>query len=174
MAWCRVNNVKASSKLEAEDIRVKLREVYRVSPLVSKNKKCVNFFVVRKRFVFSVFYTGHVNCTKLRNFSELEEARCELSSIFPFAHVSPLKIDNISANGQLVSKINLFNFGVYLRKQGQDFHFNPQRFPGLIFKVHKGSITVFRSGKYIIVGTNTVSNLEESRTQLEDYVRRLP
>jgi hypothetical protein len=65
-------------------------------------------------------------------------------------------------NGSLVNPLltaNLFHLGSYLKRQRIAFQFNPQRFPGLNFKLNNTTFIVFTSGTFNALGSKTVHEL---------------
>lgn len=154
----RVNNIKISFKIESSS-EYFLRSFARESHLVSKTDG--NFFVLRDRFVFVIFFTGHVNCTKLRTFLDIEEARSlldrHLLGAFEF---SRSVVDNISASGSTgANPLNLRKFASYLGEQNLPCKYNPERFPGLNFRLSDTTFVLFRSGKFLAVGSRSLSSL---------------
>jgi TATA-box binding protein (TBP) (component of TFIID and TFIIIB) len=127
-------------------IQCKIREKYIDNFIIYKCfneeniKEHSNFWVFRKRFVYVIFYSGHVNITKLKTFSDIREAlnilllsynfenkKClyndenstcctcvdELCSCF-YKTFSKIKIDNMTVNGKFYLPVtqNILNLNV--------------------------------------------------------------
>lgn len=157
-----VNNIKASCKIISATVSRDLRELASKSSLVTKTRG--NFFVLRKDFVFIIFYTGHVNCTKLKLVTDIEKARTYLESLIDKSVVTTPKIDNITTSGASHPSsggVNLFKLCQYLKDRGISYRFKPHRFPGLNFKIGGATIIIFTSGKFIAVGTQSIASAFE-------------
>ena len=159
-----VTNIKVSFKVNCENLREKLLDFCHKSYLVSKTD--CNFFVVRPAdYVYIVFYSGHVNCTKIKDFNSIEDCQKNFKRLVEeeTGHqllISSCSIDNISATGSLFSSpLSLFSLGEYLRTRREKFRYCPQRFPGLSVRIHSATFIVFTSGKYIAVGSKTLCEL---------------
>lgn len=155
----QVNNIKVSFKITTSGIGKKLSYFARISPHVTKIDG--NFFVLRKIYVYIVFYTGHVNCTKIKSVADFQICKNIFSEALsvPNTNLRDLQIDNISSSGDTFRKLNLLHFGAFLSRTSLKFRYNPQRFPGLSVRLKNASFTIFNSGKFIAVGTKSLSDL---------------
>ena len=129
MVACEVNNIKASCKIHGSDTSKKLKVFVLNHPGVTKKKS--NFFVLREKFVYIIFYTGHVNITGAKSHDAVNEARSNLSlQLEAFdLKLSRLVIDNICLSGALPSTINLVSFSNQLLQECINFCYNPRKFP---------------------------------------------
>ena len=152
----KVNNLKGHILLTERGAR-QLRET-----LMTKEKtKHNNFVVVKEKHTYIIFPDiGFVNITGIKDFSLLElivPQFCETFSVRGEDVTSQLVIDNVSAAGDFHCRIDLFRLQqkINLPEQRRHFSFHLDRnfFPGAVCKsVGLGTITVFPSGKYVIVG----------------------
>lgn len=167
----RVNNIKISFKIENFP-EYFLRSFARNSSHVSKVDG--NFFVLRDKFVFVIFFTGHVNCTKLRTLSEIDEARNLLDGHFLGAFgFSPPEVDNISASGFIgFDSLNLRKFAKFLESEELPYKFNPERFPGLNFRLKGITFVIFSSGKFLAVGSRSLTTLSILVGLFSKYVEK--
>ena len=154
-----VNNIKISLTFEGEFRESVLRQYAKTSPFVTK--KCGNFFVVREKFVFIIFYKGHVNCTKLKDMDDITQVRAFLKTQLPTLELKACSIiDNITASGRIRgTELNLFRFSTYLSQDGRPHHYNPTCFPGLSTRIGRVTFILFRSGKYIAIGAKSLQQL---------------
>lgn len=154
----RVNNIKISFKIQNSP-EFFLRSFARSSSSVSKVDG--NFFVLRDKYVYVIFFSGHVNCTKLRTLSEIDEARAVLDGhLLGAFDFSPPEVDNISASGVAgIGSLNLRKFAGFLRDEKLPFRFNPERFPGLNFRLNDVTFVLFSSGKFLAVGSKSLATL---------------
>ena len=164
MAPYMVNNIKVSLKFNTSEPSTtrKLKEFSRESAFVTKTS--VNFFVLRYKFVYIVFHSGHINCTKIPSITEIDNSIENIQKLLPWLIIdTDYIIDNISANGCLTDKyLNLFKFSTFLKTSIQSHHFNPQQFPGLYTKYKDVTYIIFSSGRFVAVGSKSLDQLNES------------
>lgn len=154
------SNIKISLHLGGEtSILAKIRSLS-LPPALT----CGNFFVRREKFVHTIFLNGHVNITGIRTFSLIEESLDELRRILKLPKGKTLrpKIDNICSRGRTkYTRILLFPLYRFLATHLADcflssfitrLRFEPARFPALLLKTRLGSILLFGSGKFVLVG----------------------
>ena len=172
-----VNNIKVSFKASSSDIKKHLKSICRDSIFVTKRD--INFFVLRKQFVYVAFFTGHINCTKLRTLDDSDLCLREFRSFFDESSVKselvlkPTTIDNISASGSLnIEQLNLLNLAEHLQNENLTFRFNPETFPGLCFRIQPVTFTVFTSGKFIAVGAQKHVDLSISIGLFRRYLSK--
>ena len=173
----KVNNIKVSYKLNASFLKLKL---IALSKEIEVSKKSNNFFVLRKNgFVFIIFYTGHVNCTKLLTSNEIESSKSVLIQSVKECSVTETKIDNITASGSIFDnhsiasgrKINLFKLCSFLKVNNVKHRYNPHRFPGLNFKLYGVTFLVFNSGKFILIGEKSLVDLNSTINEFSQFMR---
>lgn len=117
-----------------------------------------SFFVVRcHRFVFCIYFKGHINITGLCHVREI----CQCATIIkliPGIHViTACQVDNITCTGalgytipqfyQLLSFLNSSSQNDFLR-----IKYSQETFAGAQLKSRTGTIILFMSGKFNIVG----------------------
>lgn len=158
MITSEVNNIKASCKVKNSDVGAKLKEFSINSSLVTLKKS--NFFVLRDKFVYIIFYTGHINITGIKAFHEINQSKGEIKAHLNLDIGEP-RIDNITLSGSVKGKVNLFSFSSILQQNRLDFGFNPHKFPGLNFRPTScpGTVVLFSSGKFILVGIKCQANI---------------
>ncbi len=83
-----------------------------------------------------------------------------------------IKIQNIVVSADLHATIDLFS----LSKNVKEVDYEPEQFPGAIFRIKepKAVIILFKNGKLICTGSNTVKNikavLEKAARVISRYV----
>jgi TATA-box binding protein (TBP) (component of TFIID and TFIIIB) len=151
----KVNNLKGHISLTAYGAQ-QLRKA-----LMSKEKKTYNNFVVVKEELTYVIFPdrGFVNITGVKNYSRLRQIIpqfCETFSVRGEDVATGLVIDNISAAGDFRRWINLTSLQQKINLSERSHfscHLDRNFFPGAVCKSPGlGTITVFPSGKYVIVG----------------------
>ena len=175
MVICEVNNIKASCKVQGKNISSKLKVFEKGRISVTKRKS--NFFVLRDKFVYIIFYTGHVNITGVRSRDTVNEARVYLSVLIKNLDLtlSQSVIDNICLSGSLSRGLNLVSFSDQLQQDCVSFCYNPRKFPGLSFPStnnNSGTTIVFTSGKFIIVGLKHEDAILDAESRLIELIGR--
>lgn len=115
-----------------------------------------NFIVAKSTYVYTIFVSGHVNITGIKNAKEVEISAHNLCKIFNVNPPKPLyRLDNISASACLKKKINLRRL-LSLPPANSEVTFNVEIFPGLYCRLSKCTIIIFSSGNIIIVGAKNM------------------
>ena len=139
----------------------------RVRNLTSGDKCSVkhhaNFTVLKSEFTFVVFWTaGFVNVTKVRRLDQLNTSVVrEFGNITGiFSANSPI-VDSIHAKGSVTLTHPLRTLHESAIQLGFNAELRPSYFSGLIVRSAEGTLIVFQSGKYFILGSKTVDNTEK-------------
>lgn len=148
--------------------------------LISKTKQ--SFFVLRHGpVVYSIFYTGHVNCTGIRDLNKLSHYVSDLERMIGLGAATDPVIDNITSCQALESnesRFNLLHFCCRVAVLRTDYdpdcritkvRFNRETFPGGILNTNRGTCLLFASRKCVFVGTKS---LHETRL-LQEFVRKV-
>ena len=132
-----------------------------------------NFCIFKnKLFTYIVFHSGFINIVGIRERSHCLTAVALFTILFK---VSPeiinkklFEIDNITAKGNLLMKLDLRHLYCYIKKYTKfAANYNPLHFCALYLALtEKGKVLLFSSGKISIVGTQCLSQLEEIRLHL--------
>lgn len=164
MAACAINNVKVSCKVTGPSIKRTLQDLSCTSDSVTR--KSSNFFVLRSKYVYIIFFTGHVNITGVRSVNEVANSCIHLKGLLhnKDLEISTPSIDNICSSGSVRDRVDLYQLAVFLQKNGYQFCFNPHKFPGLsiapLENAARGTFTIFSSGKFILVGLKSSYELD--------------
>ena len=162
-----VTNIKVSVNLEKQSLDSVEK---RIKDLSLTYKKYNNFIVLRDIFVYTIFRAGknnfnHVNITKIKHFSDVEEAIENLQNLDLNINRKSLKIDNITGSIDLKKELRIEGI-IELVSSNDNFSnikisYNNEKFPGLFLKLKSvGTIIIFYSGKVVFVGCKTKENLE--------------
>jgi transcription initiation factor TFIID TATA-box-binding protein len=101
-------------------------------------------------------------------------ARRQSAQIFPpHKHVvlrPTYRVENIVAKAELNVDLDLYG----LAKLSHDVDYEPEQFPGAIFKVHepKAALLLFKNGKIICTGARTTADIKRAVSQAVDLVNR--
>ena len=196
MAVCRpcINNFKISLKLqEYTGISRKIRDLEQSDDAcrsalgLDLGKKESSFFVLRDldgctKAVYNIFYKGHVNISRLTSLSQARQA-CDVLCGRLKVPQTGFRVDNITATGKLniagsVSKLK--QICDYLAKFKRDcdiksINFDTQKFPGAFAKpsTHiKGTALIFNSGRLVLVGCKSKSDVTDLHNWLEVAIWR--
>lgn len=130
-----------------------------------------SFFIIRhKHLVFSVYYSGHINVTGVKQYKDFFYAFHYLKKVLCIQTLQRFSVDNITFTSQ-ISKQCITQFGSFIdylltlesNNQVSTVKYSSQKFPGAFIKIKtctKATIILFSSGKYNIVGCNTLSDLK--------------
>jgi TATA-box binding protein (TBP) (component of TFIID and TFIIIB) len=172
-----INNIKISLRvkkevnlyntlLELDREREQLNNLFGAQIAVDDNiKRTNNFYVIRNKFVYTVFTSGFLNITKIKSFEDINKAIKRICSIYEIAEcdISNYSMDNISANGSFGKKLNLIEVIKAVELSEGNFipNYKPAYFPGATLKHFKcGSIIIFASGSFNIVGAKSREDID--------------
>lgn len=157
-----ITNIKVSLKSK----RLCLNSVQKI--LNEKNipfSKYTNFLVIRYHYTYILFKTGknnnnHINITKIKHFEKIDNAVKIITDVLKSCGFCEIyrKIDNITASININKTVNLLT--LVNKFKSEKISYNPEKFPGIFIKFFKGTIIVFHTGRCIIIGTKTTSDIE--------------
>lgn len=172
-----IKNLKGHFKLK-EIVKKKtffniLSENEKISQLFTK----VNFSIFRdshhRKIAFTIFHNSpHVNITGISTWKELGAALSRFNKqLQQDIKIENVIIDNITAVGSIWKKeqksINLIQIEekvLTLNLPNTTVSLRPEFFPGAVIRVvGSGTVILFSSGKYIIVGVKTLWELEATQ-----------
>ncbi len=80
------------------------------------------------------------------------------------------RVENIVASADLATELDLYG----LAKLSYDVDYEPEQFPGAIFKVHepKSALLLFKNGKIICTGARTRADVKRAIGQAIELVKR--
>ena len=144
----------------------------------SKRKKVhYNFCVIKDKFTYIFFHSGHINVCKLHKKEDFEQAVSLFLQLLSFNQndiIKRITIDNITIKGNFNCRFipldQLFN---HLKTQNyQYFHYDNLLFPAfyLYFENIKGKILLFRSGKFSVVGLKNPEDLNLIKWKLNAII----
>ncbi len=79
-------------------------------------------------------------------------------------------VENIVASADLQLDLDLYG----LAKLSHDVDYEPEQFPGAIFKVHepKAALLLFKNGKIICTGARTNADVRRAVSQAVDLIKK--
>ena len=130
----------------------------------------------RPRISALIFRTGKMVCTGAKSEDELRNAIKVLIKLLndhgaqvPFN--PEIQIQNIVASGNLFAEVDLERAALML----EDSMYEPEQFPGLIYRMRdpKVVILIFGSGKIVCTGAKRERDVKEAVERLYDTLREL-
>ena len=173
-----IENVVASTKLaEAFDLP-KIELDLEGTEYNKKKFPGLVYRVKAPKAAFLIFTSGKVVCTGSKNVEDvrmvvtnlakkLKSIGCKKINLEPEIHVQ-----NIVASADLKTRLNIN--AVALGLGFENIEYEPEQFPGLVYRIKQPKVVVliFSSGKLVITGGKTPEECEEgariARTQLEN------
>jgi len=121
-----------------------------------------------------VFSSGNLVCTGTKSVAQVKQVIAEvikqLKKINVKVTIKPkITVQNIVASGTIDLKLNL-NF---LALEMENTEYEPEQFPGLVYKLVEPNATflLFSNGKLVCTGTKNKAQLEDSMKQLLKHVK---
>lgn len=184
-ALYKVSNIKVRFNLKsAPGIRERLLQLLEQEESTVRGKACQSYQVFTLRgypYVFTCFYAGQVNATKLSRPGEISfVARIlanHLDLDYDLVYESQV-IDNITASGQLyetkyvclshLAKISRSHCRVKFAR------YDRERFCSCLIRTVDGTLSVFMNGKFNIVGAKSLCSVRATLKVLYDLTSNLP
>jgi transcription initiation factor TFIID TATA-box-binding protein len=169
-----VQNIVATTSLEKE---VSLSKLARTQPNTEYNPETFPGLVLRikkPKSAVLVFSSGNLVCTGVKSVAQVREVVGQvikqLKKIGVHVTVKPkINVQNIVASGSINLDLNLNTLSLEL----ENTEYEPEQFPGLVYKLTDPTATflLFSNGKLVCTGTKNKEQLEESMKQLNKNVR---
>jgi len=170
----KVQNIVATASLEKE---VSLSKLARTQPNTEYNPETFPGLVLRVKKPKSavlVFSSGNLVCTGTKTIAQVREVIVQvikqLKKIGVNVTIKPkINVQNIVASGSINLELNLNTLSLEL----ENTEYEPEQFPGLVYKLNDPTATflLFSNGKLVCTGTKNKEQLEESMKQLNKNVR---
>ena len=170
----KIQNIVATTSLEKP---IPLTKLARTQPNTEYNPETFPGLVLRVREPKSavlVFSSGNLVCTGTKSLSQVKQVIQavikQLKKINIHITIKPkITVQNIVASGTINLKLNL-NF---LALEMENTEYEPEQFPGLVYKLIEPNATflLFSNGKLVCTGTKNKQQLEDSMKQLLKHVK---
>ena len=171
----KIQNIVATASLGKP---VPLTKLARTQPNTEYNPETFPGLVLRVKEPKSavlVFSSGNLVCTGTKSTVQvkkvIQEVIKQLRKINVNITAKPkITVQNIVASGTIELKLNL-NF---LALEMETTEYEPEQFPGLVYKLIEPNATflLFSNGKLVCTGTKNKAQLEDSMTQLLKNVKQ--
>ncbi len=169
----KIENVVASADLH---VNVPLEKVSRKLPNTEYTPEQFPGLVLKlekEGITALVFSTGKIVCTGTKSEDDVERAvklvMRELRKVgIKFTRKPDIKVQNVVASGNIGEKLNLVDLAFKLKTA----EYEPEQFPGLVYKVPDSHITflLFGTGKIVCTGAK---NKREIKRAIDDLVKTL-
>lgn len=161
----KIQNIVATTSLEKP---VPLTKLAKTNPNTEYNPDTFPGLVLRikePKSAVLVFSSGKLVCTGTKSIAQVkevvEEVIKQLKKISVNVTVKPkITVQNIVASGTINLKLNLN----YLALEMQNTEYEPEQFPGLVYKLIEPNATflLFSNGKLVCTGTKNKQELDQS------------
>ena len=156
---------------------VSLSKLARTQPNTEYNPETFPGLVLRikkPKSAVLVFSSGNLVCTGVKSIAQVREVIDQvikqLKKIGVHVTIKPkINVQNIVASGSINLDLNLNTLSLEL----ENTEYEPEQFPGLVYKLTDPTATflLFSNGKLVCTGTKNKDQLEESMRQLNKNVR---
>jgi len=170
----RVQNIVATTSLEK---KISLTKLARTQPNTEYNPDTFPGLVLRVKEPKSavlVFSSGNLVCTGTKSISQVKEVVRkvikQLKKIGVNVTITPkITVQNIVASSAIDLDLNLNTLSLEL----ENTEYEPEQFPGLVYKLDEPNATflLFSNGKLVCTGTKNKAQLKDSMEQLNRNVR---
>ena len=170
----KVQNIVATASLGKD---VSLTKLARTNPNTEYNPATFPGLVLRikqPKSAVLVFSSGNLVCTGTKSIAQVREVIQQvikqLRKIGVNVTIKPkINVQNIVASGSIDLSLNLNLLSLEL----ENTEYEPEQFPGLVYKLEDPTATflLFSNGKLVCTGTKNKEQLDESMKQLNKNVR---
>jgi transcription initiation factor TFIID TATA-box-binding protein len=171
----KIQNIVATASLGKP---VPLTKLARTQPNTEYNPETFPGLVLRVKEPKSavlVFSSGNLVCTGTKSLTQVREVIDAVIKQLRKINVNitgkpKITVQNIVASGSIELKLNL-NF---LALEMENTEYEPEQFPGLVYKLVEPTATflLFSNGKLVCTGTKNKQQLEDSMDQLLKNVKQ--
>ena len=172
----KIQNIVATTSLQKD---VPLTKLAKTLPNTEYNPEQFPGLVLRVKKPKSavlVFSSGNLVCTGTKSIAQVKEVVREvikqLKKIGVRVTITPkITVQNIVASGSINVNLNLN----YLALELENTEYEPEQFPGLVYKLAEPNATflLFSNGKLVCTGTKNRAQLEDSMKQLNKRIKEV-
>lgn len=170
----KVQNIVATTGLGTE---VSLTKLARTNPNTEYNPDTFPGLVLRikkPKSAVLVFSSGNLVCTGTKSIAQVKEVIQQVIKQLKKINVKvtekpKITVQNIVASGSINLDLNLNTLALEL----ENTEYEPEQFPGLVYKLDDPTATflLFSNGKLVCTGTKNKQQLDDSMKQLNKNVR---
>jgi len=170
----KIQNIVATASLEKD---VSLTTLATTQPNTEYNPDTFPGLVLRikkPKSAVLVFSSGNLVCTGTKSLIQvrdvIQQVIKQLRKIKVYVTIRPkITVQNIVASGALNLDLNLNTLSLEL----ENTEYEPEQFPGLVYKLEAPTATflLFSNGKLVCTGTKNKAQLDDSLIQLNKNIR---
>ena len=170
----KVQNIVATTSLGKE---VSLTKLARTQSNTEYNPEQFPGLVLRvekPKSAVLVFSSGNLVCTGTKSVAQVKEViKAVIKQIakigVKITDVPKITVQNIVASGSINLNLNLNILALQL----ENTEYEPEQFPGLVYKLDEPTATflLFSNGKLVCTGTKNKQQLEESMVKLKKNIK---
>ncbi|RLI47307.1 hypothetical protein DRO69_00885 [Candidatus Bathyarchaeota archaeon] len=164
-------SIIASLKLDLEIDLIKLREFLHVRNY-SRQPHFLAFRLPQIKSTILIYKRGTITFAGLKRFSDLSKVKqAVLSKLREFGLTVPshpsLRIGNIVAIADAGKRLDIE--GLSKSRETKQMEYNPEIFPGLIYRKPESTLVliVFGSGKIVLTGAKSVSDIKDGLSEIQ-------
>ncbi len=172
----KIVNIVASTSLEHDIPLIKLAETL---PNTEYNPEQFPGLVLRikePKTSALIFSSGKVVCTGARSMTKLSESIKQIiksiAKIGIRIKIKPkIKVQNMVASGKVGMDLNLNALAIDL----ENTEYEPEQFPGLVYKLEgtRATFLLFSNGKIVCTGTRSEAKLKEAVNKLVKNLKKI-
>jgi len=172
----KIQNIVVSASLDHDIPLIKLAETL---PNTEYNPEQFPGLVMRikePKTSALIFSSGKIVCTGAKSIAKVKEAINaiikNIEKIKIKIKIKPqIKVQNMVASGSIGMDLNLNSLAVDL----QNTEYEPEQFPGLVYKLPgtRATFLLFSNGKIVCTGTRSESKLREAVDKLVDNLSKI-
>src|SRR3990167_7749129 len=172
----KIQNIVASSSLEKDIPLIKLAEAL---PNTEYNPEQFPGLVMRikdPKTSALIFSSGKVVCTGAKSMAKVKESISNIikniAKIGIRIRIKPkIKIQNVVASGNINMDLNLNRLAMKL----DNTEYEPEQFPGLVYKLSgtRATFLLFSNGKIVCTGTTSEGKLKEAVGKLVAVLKKV-
>jgi transcription initiation factor TFIID TATA-box-binding protein len=172
----KIQNIVATTSLGKD---VPLTKLAKTLPNTEYNPEQFPGLVLRVKTPKSavlVFSSGNLVCTGTKSIAQVKEVIQEVikqvKKVGVKVTITPkITVQNIVASGSINVNLNLN----YLALELENTEYEPEQFPGLVYKLVEPNATflLFSNGKLVCTGTKNREQLEDSMRQLNKKIKEV-
>ena len=175
-ASLKIQNIVATTSLGKD---VPLTKLTKADPNTEYNPEQFPGLVLRikqPKSAVLVFSSGNLVCTGTKSIAQVRQVIDQVIKILRKINVKitdkpKITVQNIVASGNIEIPLNLN----YLALELENTEYEPEQFPGLVYKLAEPNATflLFSNGKLVCTGTKNNEQLEDSITQLIKKIKEV-
>jgi len=170
----KIQNIVATTSLEKDVPLVKLAQTQSNTEYNPETFPGLVLRIKEPKSAVLVFSSGNLVCTGTKSVAQVKDVVQQVIKILRKVGVKvtitpKITVQNIVASGTIDMKLNLN----YLALALENVEYEPEQFPGLVYKLIEPNATflLFSNGKLVCTGTKNKQQLDESMVLLQKNIR---